>query len=56
MVSHRLSAVGMVDKILLLKNGVMDAFGPRRDVLAKLQKAARMRSINVAPQERPQES
>jgi PrtD family type I secretion system ABC transporter len=36
MVSHRPSTVAVVDKILLLIDGVAEAFGPRAEILARL--------------------
>jgi PrtD family type I secretion system ABC transporter len=36
MVSHRPSTVAVVDKILLLIDGVVEAFGPRAEILARL--------------------
>ncbi len=36
LVSHRPSTVAVVDKILLLIDGVVEAFGPRAEVLARL--------------------
>jgi ATP-binding cassette, subfamily C, bacterial exporter for protease/lipase len=39
-VTHRTSLMGVADKILLLRDGQTQAFGPRDDVLAAMQKAA----------------
>jgi ATP-binding cassette subfamily C exporter for protease/lipase len=38
-ISHRTSVLGVADKILLLVEGAQQAFGPRDEVLAALQKA-----------------
>ena len=38
-ITHRTSLLQVVDKILLLRDGQVQAFGPRDDVLAALQKA-----------------
>jgi len=38
-ITHRTSILSIVDKIMLLVNGVMQAYGPRDDVLALLRKA-----------------
>lgn len=38
-VTHRTSVLGVADKILLLRDGMQQAFGPRDEVLAALQKA-----------------
>jgi len=37
--THRTSVLAVADKMLVLQDGVMQAFGPRDDVLAALQKA-----------------
>ncbi len=37
--THRTSVLAVVDKMLILRDGVMQAFGPRDDVLAALKKA-----------------
>lgn len=37
-IAHRASLLAVVDKILLLVNGTIQAFGPRNEVLASLQK------------------
>jgi PrtD family type I secretion system ABC transporter len=36
LVSHRPASIGAADKLLLLKDGAVELFGPRLDVLAKL--------------------
>ena len=38
--THRTSVLGVVDKMLVLRDGQQQAFGPRDDVLAALNKAA----------------
>jgi ATP-binding cassette subfamily C exporter for protease/lipase len=38
-VTHRTSVLGVTDKLLVLNEGTMQAFGRRDDVLAALQKA-----------------
>lgn len=38
-ITHRTSVLGVSDKILLLRDGTAQAFGPRDEVLAALQKA-----------------
>jgi ATP-binding cassette subfamily C protein len=38
-ISHRPSTIGVVDKILLLKDGVAEMFGPRAEVMARLTRA-----------------
>jgi len=37
--THRTSVLAMADKILMLRDGMQQAFGPRDDVLAALQQA-----------------
>lgn len=37
--THRTSVLAVADKMMVLQDGVMQAFGPRDDVLAALQKA-----------------
>ncbi|WP_052513157.1 type I secretion system permease/ATPase [Bosea sp. LC85] len=39
-ISHRPSVLGIVDKILVLRDGVAELFGPRDDVIARLGAAA----------------
>jgi ABC-type protease/lipase transport system fused ATPase/permease subunit len=40
MIAHRPSILGLADKLLVLRNGMMDAFGSRADVIGKLNAAA----------------
>jgi len=44
-ISHRPATLNTVDKILLLQNGAIRMFGPRREVLAKLAPPAAVPSI-----------
>jgi len=37
--THRTSVLGVVDKLLILREGMQQAFGPRDEVLAALQSA-----------------
>ena len=37
--THRTSVLAVADKMMVLRDGVMQAFGPRDDVLAALKKA-----------------
>lgn len=39
-VTHRTNIVGVVDKLMVLRDGALQLFGPRNDVLAALTKAA----------------
>ena len=45
--THRTSVLGVADKMLVLRDGQMQAFGPRDEVLAAPQQAAQ-------PAQRPQ--
>jgi len=38
--THRTSVLAVADKMLVLRDGVQQAFGPRDDVLAALNKMA----------------
>jgi ATP-binding cassette subfamily C exporter for protease/lipase len=38
--THRTSVMGVTDKILIMRNGGQQAFGPRDEVLAALQPKA----------------
>jgi ABC-type protease/lipase transport system fused ATPase/permease subunit len=40
LIAHRASLFAVVDRILLLVNGTMQAYGPKNEVLASLQKAS----------------
>ena len=37
MVAHRASALAVCDKVLIVSNGTQQAFGPRDEVLQKMQ-------------------
>ncbi len=50
LISHRPSTIGVVDKILVLNDGVVEMFGSRLEVMAKLTDAARR---GAAVQARP---
>jgi ABC-type protease/lipase transport system fused ATPase/permease subunit len=39
LITHRLSLVAVADKVLLMKGGVAEAFGPRDAVMSKLTRA-----------------
>lgn len=40
LITHRMNIIGVVDRILLLKDGLVQAFGPRDNVLKALAEAA----------------
>ena len=46
--THRTSVLGVADKMLIMRDGAQQAFGPRDDVLAALQKARQTASVPVA--------
>jgi ATP-binding cassette subfamily C exporter for protease/lipase len=39
LITHRTSIIGMVDKILFLRDGALQAYGPRKEVLEALLRA-----------------
>jgi PrtD family type I secretion system ABC transporter len=45
LVSHQLALMAALDKVLVLKNGALDLFGPSAPVLARLQAPARVVSF-----------
>ncbi len=49
--THRTSVLGVADKMLLLRDGQMQAFGPRDEVLAALAKAAAQAQQQAARQQ-----
>jgi ATP-binding cassette, subfamily C, type I secretion system permease/ATPase len=44
-ISHRPSTVGVVDKILVLRDGVAEMFGPRAEVMARLTRPMPMHAV-----------
>lgn len=40
LISHRLNAIASVDKVLILNNGQVEAFGPRAEVMARFARPA----------------
>jgi len=49
MITHRPSLVGSIDKLLVMKAGRMEAFGPREEVMAALGAAPPAHAPRVAP-------
>lgn len=47
LISHRPTILGVVDKVLLLSDGMMKAFGTRDEVFAALREASMLRSVPV---------
>ena len=57
MVAHRPSVLGLADKLLVLRQGMVEAYGSRADIIAKLNHAASVRRPAVPlhpPQTQPQ--
>lgn len=52
-ITHRSSVLGVTDKILLLRDGAAQAFGPRDDVLAAIRKASEDAQARATQQQRP---
>jgi ATP-binding cassette subfamily C exporter for protease/lipase len=52
-ITHRTSLMGVCDKLLLLRDGSTQAFGPRDDVLAAMQKAAHEAATKAAQRKGP---
>ena len=50
--THRTSVLGVADKMLVLHDGQQQAFGPRDDVLAALQKANQQAKLAATPAQR----
>jgi ATP-binding cassette subfamily C exporter for protease/lipase len=46
--THRTSIVGVVDKLMVLRDGTLQHYGPRNDVLATLAKAAQIAQPAIA--------
>lgn len=46
-VSHRPTTIGIVDKILVLKDGVAEMFGTRAEIMARLTRAAPLQAVQV---------
>ena len=51
--THRTSVLGVADRMLVLRDGQMQAFGPRDEVLAALQKAAQQAAAQAASGQQP---
>ena len=45
MISHRPNTLGVVDKLLVLKDGMAEAFGPRNEVIARLTRLAPVQAV-----------
>jgi len=53
MIAHRPSVLGLADKLLVLRNGAVDAYGTRADVIAKLNAVNTARPAAVALHKQP---
>lgn len=53
LITHRLGLVSVADKVLLLKGGLVEAFGSRDDVMSKLTRGLASRLGKVAPLAKP---
>ncbi len=50
-IAHRPSAIAGVDQVLMLRDGRMQALGPKDDILAKvLQRPTAARPLKVVPE------
>lgn len=53
MVSHKPSVFAVADKIIVLREGVVDKFGPRQEVLSKMLPSAQNQAQNSNPPANP---
>jgi len=53
LITHRLSLVAVADRVLLMKGGTVEAFGPRDEVMARLTRAVGAAPGKVAMMPRP---
>jgi ABC-type protease/lipase transport system fused ATPase/permease subunit len=44
-ISHRPSTIGVVDKILVLRDGIAEMFGPRTEILTRLTRAVPVQAV-----------
>ena len=44
-VSHRPSTIGVVDKILVLRDGAAEMFGPRAEIMARLTRSVPVHAV-----------
>jgi ATP-binding cassette subfamily C protein len=47
-ISHRPATIGVVDKILVLKDGVAEMFGPRAEIMARLTRSVPVHAVQNA--------
>ncbi|MGN6487672.1 MAG: type I secretion system permease/ATPase [Devosia sp.] len=48
-VSHRITTISSVDKLLVLRDGQVDVFGERQEVVARLSASSPLRAVPSAP-------
>jgi ATP-binding cassette subfamily C protein len=48
LISHRPATIGVVDKILLIRDGMVEMFGPRAEVLGRFTKAVPIHAVAAA--------
>lgn len=53
LISHRTSIIGAVDKLLVLRDGMIQTFGPRDQVVQSLQQAAQQAAPKAVSQPQP---
>ena len=44
-ISHRPSTIGVVDKILVLRDGVAEMFGPRAEIMSRLTRPVPVHAV-----------
>jgi len=48
MITHRPNTLGAVDKLLVMKDGMSELFGPRDEVIAKLMPSKPVQAVSAA--------
>ena len=48
LISHRSATIGVCDKILVLREGVVEMFGPRHEILSRLTRPVAVSSVQAA--------
>ena len=46
-ISHRPGTIGVVDRILVLRDGVAEMFGPRAEIMTRLTRAVPVRAVQA---------